>query len=392
MRKSFISVKTLAIMAGLSAGTASLLVPSASSAAARTVQFSGLAVLYPSYLNFPADVRFDKATTRAVCQIVVTNLGAAAEKVTNFTAMDFNNAGGDLATVQTFTTNVAGTVNFKSRLSSAGGTAANCMNVAIAQNQYCVFRYETDTMDFDEKQAVCSGRITVEDNVANNPGSLVAAGAIGYVQEVQVLGGILSSALYLSGSPLPRTGTGAGTAGIDTTMTSVTPSNFASRDTFNMNAYCVKSCMAQSANYAKVSVCEQYCGLRRNNESAILDGTSGSATDGGSANFDPLYAQSLSAIQLTPADDSANVSNRLTSGSPHFSGGLVYEMTTGPLRSICSANKGYASQNGSTLTHPSTSRMTGTEALYCAHRHSMDDLFMGVGTSSPFVINGGNPF
>lgn len=85
-----------------------------------------------------------------------------------------------------------------------------------------------------------------------------------------------------------------------------------------------------------------------------------------------------------------------------YAGGMVMEMQMGAFTSICSANAAYFEQGGTEFTHYDgaiyqlraldANGQMPPERLLCNHRHGNVDLYLGVGTSSPFAINGGMPF
>lgn len=91
----------------------------------------------------------------------------------------------------------------------------------------------------------------------------------------------------------------------------------------------------------------------------------------------------------------------LRTANAHYNGGMVYEMIFGPSMDICSANALFANQPE--FTHAdggdSDAVMDGNvaagsppERLFCAHRHVSDELYMGVGSVTSFMINAGSPF
>jgi hypothetical protein len=123
------------------------------------------------------------------------------------------------------------------------------------------------------------------------------------------------------------------------------------------------------------------------------------------------YPSPASQVTLVPtsmvnaAQNWPPTSMSFRTANTHYGGGMVYEMIFGPLTSICSANVTYWAQGGlQDFVHSDnidTGICVGTgaagdscppERLLCAHRHGIDDLYLGSGSASGFVINGGNPF
>tara|TARA_Y100000590_G_scaffold449824_1_gene588575 strand:- start:10421 stop:11803 length:1383 start_codon:yes stop_codon:yes gene_type:complete len=82
-----------------------------------------------------------------------------------------------------------------------------------------------------------------------------------------------------------------------------------------------------------------------------------------------------------------------------LAGGAVYEVTIGGYNTICSGNGDFYEQGGRDFTYttagmngPDTSAGNPPQRLICNQRHDMPDLYMGVGQTTTFSINGGDAF
>jgi len=278
----------------------------------------------------------------------------------------------------------------------------------------------------NSNQVVCAGRIVVDDTNPDSPGSVVASGTLLTTQEATLLGGVLSGAYYASGTHLA-----------DSSNLEPAPSGFVYPDgngsnyTNNMNVFCQQACI--KAHAGDTGYCNAECGF-----SGMPGLNMGS--DPGNSGFlwfafgiagqiiavDPTQLNNVRIETNTATNQVANMTMPtytgashpnmapsatvqpptmiLKQGNGHYAGGIVYEMTMGPMVSICTANLGAWLRGAIEATHAggidghAVIRGSGTsgggppERLVCNHRHAQEDLYFGSGAVSPIVINGGTPF
>ncbi|MEK7690304.1 MAG: hypothetical protein AAB425_04715, partial [Bdellovibrionota bacterium] len=201
-----------------------------------------------------------------------------------------------------------------------------------------------------------------------------------------------------------------------------------------MNWNCSQACSekrdadGKGLNYLN---CSQHCGAYHNlvnttrdmiRRRCYLAGDGNCADDAGSTynafteeeivNFsgfieglEPSVARTSS--PTSPASENIGLDGgynvNLRTANPIYAGGMVHELSIGPMRSICSGNKAFTTEGGNGLEHDepyeavvwvgsSSNNSRPWEMLYCAHRHRQTDLFERVGSTTPLVINGGMPF
>ena len=408
-------------------------------AATRTIQFSGIAAAGAGGLALQ-DVSLQHSAT-AECQVAVINTGAAPQRVDSlqywFTEVPAANTYRRLARTHADAD--------QCRVTSGTLACGNCVGVELAQGDFCIMSYMTSVLSNGvHRTGICAGTIVVSDAQPSSPGSVVASGTVSVNQEALVLGGVLSGAYYASGTHVRGATSGSDTKNTDLAAT-VAGVSTAAVDTVNMNIFCETACTASGEG----KWCDEQCGkghgsltgkanlvlqnpawnetptnsrashisLFENPRSLrLITAASGDISGGGGTIFwDPnggatkLYSTEsawgnvFNWAVTTP--DEWYLRPMITTANPHWAGGMVYELEIGPLGAICSANSNYASMGGVPFTHGDNltgdavskeplfpARVGPPEALFCAHRHGNSDLYMRVGSSSPFPINGGAPF
>ncbi|OFZ78687.1 MAG: hypothetical protein A2583_07240 [Bdellovibrionales bacterium RIFOXYD1_FULL_53_11] len=384
-------------------------------AATRTVQFAGLASLGAGGLLVQDQTYNTMANVH--CQVVVINTGSTSQTINSLLWWELStpSAGRYQSTLQSST-------GFQQcRITTASAVCGTCIGVALNRGDMCVFGYQQRTITNNiYHSGICNGVLSVSDTAPASPGSVVASGAINVNQEAMVVGGVLSGAYYASGGNVK---TGENT---DLRTDAAFPGVV---DAMQMNIYCKEACqVGAQAQYS--GRCTKICGdggidlwegLRRGLGAAnkpkqhythyeIAEGLRELPGKLKNYNTTPAYAgYSLTDSADSPMRVQSYVGDILNGyntpqyaiANPGYAGGMVYEIEMGPLASICSANKGFIEGGGVRATHLvdlnlSNDYAEGTggrgEYLFCAHRHGNSDLFMRLGSSTGFPVNGGMPF
>jgi hypothetical protein len=290
-----------------------------------------------------------------------------------------------------------------------------------------VFKFIQNTVSAHSHMGLCTGKIEVADTDPKKPGSVTAAGSIQTIQEARVLGGILSGAYYASGTHLFSSNNLAGGAN---TIPNLAPSSppYPVGLSHNMNVYCANACASQPQQAATVvslvgtplgRFCVEQCGHFQGADPERPDGAGGPTRRVWTHNMIGFIAPHIpnpsfpipvempnKYLPPTPPGPPNNVVTQLgllrtTNG--HYAGGMVVEMIMGPLTSICTANNQAWMKGATEHTHAGGvddhAQILGPgnpgyppERLVCNHRHAQPDLYMGVGDSAPFAINGAMPF
>jgi hypothetical protein len=410
--------------------------PSETWAAVRTVQFAGMIGAESQTAVGP------NTNSWAYCQLSILNLGSTSETLNQVYFVEYNQAQHQLNSISPFPPTATGTnADLAVYRDSTTGGSATCGSLASGSGtavlakapSMCFFKSATQPLAMDGSYALCAGVISVQDTTAAQPGSVIAAGSITLFQEAQLLGGSLSGALYLSGTHVY--------------MSTPTPPNLAqfngetvSGAATNMNFYCAAACASYDNHYGVTpltgSTCDTICGSAWTNAvngewsgvgtslgwlmtdnnlesggAPALGSGSGSWAGIGSGGWSTSSPFTLTSPGNYPAfgfNPSGTPTAALRMANPHFDGGLVMEIEAGPLASICSGNAAFWNNGGAEFTHvdgvdthaviygnptfASNSPPAPPERLLCSHRHSQDDLFLSVGSTSSFSINGGMPF
>jgi hypothetical protein len=368
-------------------------------AATRTVSFVGLSVA-----STTEDETANRAST-SDCRIVVVNTGTTSQDILGVTFISYNGQGGSTSTPVTapLPSNV-----FADRYDPGGaGSGNDCTpngtstspSAGLQAGAFCVFDIVVSAASSSAQVAPCAGSIQVADTSPTSPGSVVAAGAIATSQEGLLLGGVLSGAMYLSGSHLWST------VGMQAQYGA-----FGYDQGYNMNVYCAAACNAGTAN-GQTSFCNSNCGFSGGSDPGGW--THGVSYWGEPAGFHaseqgnglpPVEPVAANVSTGSPVSGTTNINQGGTvvrSANGHFAGGMVQEMIVGPLISICTANAIAWQKGASDFTHAGGvdghSWILGNgpyppERLLCNHRHAMDDLYFGNQSNTPIVINGGTPF
>ncbi len=317
---------------------------------------------------------------------------------------------------------------------------ASPTNLTINGGDFCLFMYTVSSIKFDGNWGVCGGVVQVQDVNAAAPGSVIASGSINVTQEAMVLGGVLSGAYYASGIHL------SSTTGLNTDTSNGVPSPPVGLS-HNMNYFCASACAIGTSNGSSSNpgeFCIENCGHYQEHTDPISGGYTSQA-DPGNASIIPshmvnsyistfpynsggIYSWASGVVNAGSAttqwpsvwgpacSGGANfpvaptvyttpqATGELRTANDHYAGGMVYEIEMGPLMSICSGNYTYYQNGGQDFTHAggvdghafilgsATCPGCPPERLICNHRHAQPDLYLGVGSSMPFPINGGAPF
>lgn len=237
-----------------------LCMPSHSFAATRTIQFAGVATTF-------GDRALPNLTQWVACTVMVANTGATAQFIESITFNAFNSAGGDLrahtsdATTHTVTleevyrpTNQS-TAPFCTQVSGGSG----CVGTGNQFGAGGMYVATVQTRQFAQVGFAivpCSGSVTVSDVTPNQPGSMVAAGAISFTSEQAITGGQFMGAMYMSGSHYTSTSpTAAASFPYNAFGTEALP---ATQSAMQMNIYCASACAQASGKSAKQ--CAAICG------------------------------------------------------------------------------------------------------------------------------------
>jgi hypothetical protein len=344
-------------------------------AATRAVFFSGSSSI--PYLSGG----FADSAKVAYCSITIVNLSTSSQRIESVEFLMPELSG---ATVRTRYLPIASaSEQLKVEPDALEFSAASqCIGRALPRNSYCTLMKRVTTIPVAGiRNAHCSGKVTVSDVNASQPGSVVASGSVVTLQEVVVLGGVLSAAHYY-GSPNDVALTTAAAKFDD--LPSNRPSGLSTLrsgsagsggGTGQMNLSCYANCIERVSGVPtpdQQSACRAACGVP-------------------------------SPPPAAPAPDNSDTLNKYVR-SAVYSGGVVHEMTIGPFLSICSGNAAYHAEGGIEFSHAdlhggqigilNTVDSSGgiPERLYCMHRHGNDDLYSRVGATSAFAINGGSPF
>lgn len=302
--------------------------------ATRVVQYAGLASVEVSF------GRIATFNTQFVCSVAVVNTGGTLQR--DVTVSFINTATG------TTTTEI-------------------CAASLPAQRSCIAMNWPQTTVDTNI-HGLCTGTISVTDDNAAGPGSVVATGNMTVIQETAVVGGTLSGAYYASGAAVDG---GHGLTG-------------------NMSLYCREACAGPPAN-TNSGVCEVLCGV--DSAPSTPYGAISPRTIGG------LIEDTSIATAPYPAAVRGSYPKSVVAHAPsYYAGGVIYEMNIGSVDAICNGTPGYlggpavgsASFFGN--HHTVGASQISQEVLFCGHRHNAPDLFMRSGQTVPIVVNGGMAF
>ncbi|MCC7440631.1 MAG: hypothetical protein IT285_03295 [Bdellovibrionales bacterium] len=400
-------------------------------AATRVIQFVGVGA--SEYTSG----EINNENLSASCIVIVSNTGETTQVVDDFDFIRYDSGNSTTSWVAP---------DQQALRSSGAPSDTACIGQNLPSGGFCAFRLTNDSIPIGGRYLVCSGRITVRDAQADQPGSITASGVTSAVQEAMVMGGVLSGAYYAGGVHLWSLSNVA----LATDGNGAPDPNAQLGLVHNMNMYCRDSCVKYVGGGAPTAAHEEMCtiqcghmwpasepdnsfstsiqyhvnwvdnawnawsGQRFNtvefnwlhdwlsaSESCgdqSLTGTwSGGGTGSASANSCTNAGTRPSAATGRAAMPQAVLRN----ANDHFAGGSVYELQIGPLASICSGLRSYFLQGGAEFTHAdgidthafvAPNGNYGPERLLCHHRHAKDDLYLRVGSSSSFTINGGLAF
>ena len=233
-------------------------------AAERVVQFSGIV----------SSITERKETTefldKVLCNLVIVNTSqtASSQQIQDITFYNYGYSGANLRSAKVQASSGGADPEFSrfnQMLITSGGSAPGtaCVGVgggspAMGPLDTCVVQFMTNTIPAGSSTiGVCSGNIRVSDASPGSPGFVIASGSASLIQEVKVLGGVLSGAHFLSGpnfgADIAATGgfsssAIAGNAGAVEMLAAGTPATapaaFNKLPT-NMNIGCRNSCLAQ---------------------------------------------------------------------------------------------------------------------------------------------------
>jgi len=387
------------------------------------------------------------------CTLVVMNTGETPQKVTAFLPIMMDAAAQTSTKVDATGLPVEQFV--EGHFKNSGNPVSKCIGEAqLLSGEFCVLRYFNPTAIFSGFVGLCSGYLTVEDVTPEEPGSVVASGSVYMTQEALVLGGQLMGAMYMSGSGFDSKNINTENYGDDTNDGGFADLSTIDYFTSNMNIFCAEACNAGNGSWSS-NECQTYCGGQKaysrgyNQNPAAVDTYDDDNTVDVALTSDTLY-KNVNAVIVTEAgltnddiqanhcdSDGNNCQNFNTrpgyqenadesdiygsnagglpnkasqstsfirTANPRWAGGMVYEQIIGPFRSICSANQAFFDEGGENFDHDDAvdagmivydnddAKTLPKEALACNHKHGQSDLFMGVGSSSPFSVNGGAPF
>lgn len=251
--------RTLAILGlGLAMG-----VHSEGRAAVRSIQFSGLATV--SYINSD----FGNLAHYAYCSVVVSNNSAISQIVTD---VKFQRVDAFLKSrIDSLAPDGTQDARIKKATSALTGPMkvelSKCIGEQIEAGESCVFSVMTTPFALQGiNHAFCSGVIHVKDSVAERPGSVVASGAVTVIQELQILGGGLTGALYAEGPedpPQVEQPLSYQTHTEGPSLITPSPPNPIRNPSAmgHMNVGCYPTCIAANAgSTAQQAACRQVCG------------------------------------------------------------------------------------------------------------------------------------
>lgn len=383
----------------------------AAQGADRTVQFNGSAMAL-TYM-----IPVSNANYKYSCAVTITNTGSTAQRYKS--GSFFGIRWRDMGSYRSLRTTAPEDLNWM-RLHSTAQNAdtssdAPCSAAgSLPVGGVCVIRWVNEMIPNTEGWALCAGGLAISDNNAAAPGAVTASGSIFLQQETMVMGGVLSGAHYLSGKALWNvTGVQLSTA-MNQSYQIGTGANAFRGD--QMNIYCSSACgrfQSDSTATAKAR-CNEVCGssgLSQPNQIAppgfsVPMSTLGWITQSAPHQFGEVQSQTgfkgISGAAVAPGDPAFN----LLIANGNFAGGMVTEMTMGPMTSICSANAEYWGAGEIDFTFPSyTSGANGVvvssnasfagappQRLLCNERHGKEDLYLRTGSTVSFPINGGLPF
>jgi hypothetical protein len=231
--------------------------------AVRSIQFSGLATV--SYMNSD----FGNLAHFGYCSVLVSNNSAAHQIVMDvkFQRVD--------ALLKSRIDSVApdGTQDARVVKSAFALTdpmrveLRKCIGETLEAGESCVFSVMTTPFAIQGiNHTICSGILQVKDAVAERPGSVVASGALTVIQELQILGGGLTGALYSEGPEDPPSVEQPLTHQIFSQGPSLIapspPNPIRSPSAMgHMNVGCYPTCIANNAgNSEHQEACRQVCG------------------------------------------------------------------------------------------------------------------------------------
>ncbi|MCM0607216.1 MAG: hypothetical protein KA715_14090 [Xanthomonadaceae bacterium] len=219
--------------------------PHLSRAAERVVQFAGVV----------SSITERRETTefldKVLCNLVIVNTSqtSSTQKIVGVNFYNYGYSGVNLNSARVYAPATAPGTDEQIRYNQIlihplGGadTDPSCIDKNLEPLGTCVMQFITNTIPAGSSTiGVCAGNVRVQDSDPAIPGFVVASGSASLIQEVKVLGGVLSGAHFLSGPAFTRAATtdpisAAGSAAgiIGATPVTQLPSN--------MNIECKNSC------------------------------------------------------------------------------------------------------------------------------------------------------
>ena len=120
---------------------------------------------------------------------------------------------------------------------------------SLQKGESCTFSYLLNPIRVSQQTFSCAGSIAVKS--VSTPGNVIASGAILSLGQMELLGGVLSGALYASGSHVSFNNATEKGTGISVVRNEL--------DTHNMNVNCMASCVAHLGTGSN-DFCQMHCG------------------------------------------------------------------------------------------------------------------------------------
>lgn len=180
-----------------------VILPTLANAAERVVQFAGVV----------SSVTERRETTefldKVLCNLVIVNTSQTTSNQT-IVGVNFYNygySGTDLNSARVFAPATAPGAGEELRYnqimihpSGGAATETSCIGKTLEPLATCVMQFITNTIPAGSSTiGVCAGNVRVQDSNPASPGFVVASGSASLIQEVRILGGVLSGAHFLSG-------------------------------------------------------------------------------------------------------------------------------------------------------------------------------------------------
>ena len=167
-----------------------------------------------------------------------------------------------------------------------------CIGQTLHPLGTCVMQFITNTIPAGSSTVgVCAGNVRVKDELPSAPGFVVASGSASLIQEVKILGGVLSGAYFMSGPSSTQTGTTGGliAPGATTTADGPKAAGITAGNEFtlpsNMNIECKTQCNATALQNGPAKY-----GIIQTLSRAQNPGTDGNVTHGVGSVFDTVRA------------------------------------------------------------------------------------------------------